>query len=1035
MKHWSKRAAALSLALVLELSPMAAASEAMGGEVLGNRVELSLGTALSKQVFWSDTYSDLRTERYFTYAPNPSVTPTVVYGDKVLDRATLTAMAQGLENQGRRVIGGINGDLYVMATGAPLGVVVTDGILRSVPHRENADYNAVGFRADGTALVGRPGLTATVRFGDIAAPLGGGVNQVRMAKYNYALYTSDFAPTTQNSEPGIDVILTPVLDHVGQDVEIDQGLHHTNWIVNSESASGTFHTVKQSERPTLNGRATYQVEAVLESTGAIAVPEGKAILSVNLKSEAAYVDYLKGLQVGDEVQVDITAAEPGWDEVGQAMGARYRIVTDGQVTTMGLPAERTAYSAVGVKADGTTVFYTVDGKRPGHSIGASLTQVAQRLVELGCVNAVSLDGGGSTTIGATYPDGGNLGVVNKPSDGSERKNSVALFLTTDLTPSGILSGVYVTPGEGLLLSGAQVQMSAQGLDSNYYTMPLSGAPAWSVDSHSGTVDENGLFTAGSESGVTKVAATYDEASGAAALTVVSTPERIALSDAANGQTLTALSVDPNGSVDLNAAAFYRTLPLTVRDECFVWTVDEAVGTIDAQGVFTAAGKSASGNLTVSAGGTSATIPVSVAGHVNLLENFEKDLSAFTPTAGLTLTQEKNVDYVKYGNASLKVGYDADAGSGSLVTTLNFKVGERDLNFWLYGDDSRNSLTATFATADGSTGEVLLSGLDFKGWKYVTAAIPEGAVALRSVNLIYGDSEKRTGAFWLDQLTTSNEPVRDELPPVISLNRSGTSLTATISDFTDKKLTADQVSVTYDGKALAATVEGSAVKATLPAADGRLHRVAVTVTDQSGNIGRAALNVDATATRPSVFTDAAGHWAEPFAVYLYDRKVVTGVPGATEKEVLFQPDKAISRGELFTMAGRWLGLDFTKYESVELPFADRESIPDWALSGVKAMYALGYLNGSVGADGKLYANVGSNITRVEAMTILGRMQAKGYTVGDLSAFADASQVPDWALSYVKTLVGQGVVGGAADNLLHPGDSIRRGEMAKMLFSMT
>ena len=55
------------------------------------------------------------------------------------------------------------------------------------------------------------------------------------------------------------------------------------------------------------------------------------------------------------------------------------------------------------QADGSLVLYTIDGRRKGYSIGASLTQVAQRMIELGCVTALSLDGGGSTTLCVTLP--------------------------------------------------------------------------------------------------------------------------------------------------------------------------------------------------------------------------------------------------------------------------------------------------------------------------------------------------------------------------------------------------------------------------------------------------------------------------------------------------------------------------------------------------------------------------------------------------------------------------------------------------------
>ena len=67
-------------------------------------------------------------------------------------------------------------------------------------------------------------------------------------------------------------------------------------------------------------------------------------------------------------------------------------------------------------------------------------------------------------------------------------------------------------------------------------------------------------------------------------------------------------------------------------------------------------------------------------------------------------------------------------------------------------------------------------------------------------------------------------------------------------------------------------------------------------------------------------------------------------------------------------------------------------------------------------GVLYANPNANITRAEAMTILGRTQAKGYAEPRLTA-ADAGSVPDWALSYVRILFAQGVVNGY-NGLINP-----------------
>lgn len=52
-------------------------------------------------------------------------------------------------------------------------------------------------------------------------------------------------------------------------------------------------------------------------------------------------------------------------------------------------------SAVGVKSDGTWVFVLVEGRQPRISIGMTIHELAHFMHELGCVNALNLDGGAS----------------------------------------------------------------------------------------------------------------------------------------------------------------------------------------------------------------------------------------------------------------------------------------------------------------------------------------------------------------------------------------------------------------------------------------------------------------------------------------------------------------------------------------------------------------------------------------------------------------------------------------------------------------
>ena len=1004
MKHFFRRSAAAGLALALTVTT-ASASYALGWDLHTGQVPLSQGATLGKNIFWSDTYSDLRHEYYISYTPNENVVPTVAYGNKVLDKLTLSSMAKNLESQGKRVISGINGDWYVLSTGSTVGLLVTDGVVRATPYYNNAW--AIGFNEDGTGFIGQPTLSTNVTFGGATYKLSGAINKVRKLTASdtsggLTLLTSDFSSTTQNTDPGVDVILTPV-----------------------EDGTGVYAT-----QPTIGREVQYTVDQVLESTGSIPIPEGKAVLTMNAKDNADILAKLRALQPGDTVTLSITSTDERWNTVDQAIGGTYKIVTDGKVVSSGLPTERTAWTAVGVKADGTVIFYTLDGKQSGYSVGCTLSQAAQRLIELGCVEAIAMDGGGSTTIGATYPTTDGMQVVNRPSDGAQRSNSTAIFLTTDLQPTGELDSYYVTPTDAMLLSGATMQLSAVGLDTNYYTTE-GGEVSWSVSDGGGTIDETGLLTAGSQSGSFQITVSDGEHTGTAYLTTVATPDTITISNESTGAKITSLNLNPGQQIDLKASAAYRTLALTAQDTCFTWSLDASLGTVDANGVLTASPSSGSGKLTVSAGGKSVTIPVTIASHVKTLETCEGDLSAFQNTDTATVEAETGLDFVHNGRQSVKLSYDATSGSASLTTTLAIPDGESWLGMWVYGNGSGNTLMATAADQEGQTQQLLLTTLDFTGWKYVMVQLPTGAVSLSSLDIIYGGgAERQIGSIWLDQLVTANQQVTDNTAPTVSVSVKGTQLTATVKDDLDQTIPQGNVTLTYDGKVLTGSWNEASgtLTATLPAADSGYHRVTVTACDASGNLARASADVGPSASRTSPFGDMTGHWAEPYATFLYDQGISQGTGGATPQ---YEPNKNISRAEFFALTARWMGLDLEQYADVELPFADTDAIPAWALNEIKAMYSLGILQGA-SSGGQLLANPMSTITRAEAMTILGRTQARGFTANDLT-FDDAGQVPAWALSYTQILVTQGVVSGN-NNLIRPSDSITRGEVAKLLYAM-
>jgi Phosphodiester glycosidase/SPOR domain len=84
---------------------------------------------------------------------------------------------------------------------------------------------------------------------------------------------------------------------------------------------------------------------------------------------------------------------------------------------------RNPRTAVGIMPDGTMLLVTVDGRNPTHSIGASIPEMTTLMRDLGAVDAMNLDGGGST---ATYVNGLLQGV---PSDAAgERPDGDAIVI-------------------------------------------------------------------------------------------------------------------------------------------------------------------------------------------------------------------------------------------------------------------------------------------------------------------------------------------------------------------------------------------------------------------------------------------------------------------------------------------------------------------------------------------------------------------------------------------------------------------------------
>ena len=270
---------------------------------------------------------------------------------------------------------------------------------------------------------------------------------------------------------------------------------------------------------------------------------------------------------------------------------------------------------------------------------------------------------------------------------------------------------------------------------------------------------------------------------------------------------------------------------------------------------------------------------------------------------------------------------------------------------------------------------------------------------------------------------------DTEAPSVTLSASGTTLTATVTDAVDGVLPQSSITVTWDGADQTFTYNASTgALSTSLVSDGKPHRITVTARDASGNIGRASYDVPVSTDWTPSFTDTQDYWAATFVAFLYNAGITTGYADGT-----FRPNQNITRAQFAAMLYRYLGLNEADYANVTLPFADAGSIADYALPAVKALYSEGIINGSTGADGKLYFNPNNSLTRAQAAAMIGRTQEKGYATVELT-FTDAGSIPSYATYYIQTMVAQGVISGYTDGAFRPNANITRGQMAKILYNL-
>jgi len=137
---------------------------------------------------------------------------------------------------------------------------------------------------------------------------------------------------------------------------------------------------------------------------------------------ASEVRSARDLKPGAAIQLNFLST-PALKNVSTAIGGGPVLVRAGaaQRPTTNKAGERHPRSALGWN-DTHYFLVAVDGRQPGHSVGMTLPELAVYMKELGCVEAMNLDGGGSTEL---WLDGR---ILNTPCYGRERETATSLVV-------------------------------------------------------------------------------------------------------------------------------------------------------------------------------------------------------------------------------------------------------------------------------------------------------------------------------------------------------------------------------------------------------------------------------------------------------------------------------------------------------------------------------------------------------------------------------------------------------------------------------
>ena len=432
------------------------------------------------------------------------------------------------------------------------------------------------------ALASQPAMQSAVTLGSAAADAGlAPVSQTHNAIANGVSY-SKLVMRNKNNQQAIgyltEIDLTKnVTLKATYDGYYTPGSKAADRVANAQKISKGQWSMKETTRLAADyGKIADPAGTVVMATNGdyfnmgTGEPTGFLIMEGNV-IKTSYEPYFAILTDGTAV---IRDAKTPTDDVMEAVSGPLYLLKNGEIQ-VSPDGSMNPRNSVGIRADGSVVFFMAEGRLAPRSIGMDCYEVAAVLKDAGCVTALYLDGGGSATF-AAREEGGELKMLSKPSDGHERTISSGMLCISTEPQDGVFHHAVISPREELYTPGSAVQFSAVGVDGSGGAAVLPEGLVWQLAEDSaelGAIDPTtGLFTANADSiGVVTVALCQgDTVVGTASVELVK-PDTVTFNS-------DEISLGFDEESDLGLVVRYQNRDVNYKDGDIRWTLaDEKMG--------------------------------------------------------------------------------------------------------------------------------------------------------------------------------------------------------------------------------------------------------------------------------------------------------------------------------------------------------------------------------------------------------------------------------------------------------------------------